>query len=71
MSGPRATLFVLSYIAERYTSPEQRRARFIAGGKLAYSDAGVSAQQVVMKLTYLGAVVDHLDPAQLAWAELG
>ena len=70
LSGPRTTLFVLSYIAEHYTSPEQRHARLIADGKLAYSDAGVSAHQVVMKLMYLGAVIDQLDLPQLSWAEL-
>ncbi len=70
LSGPRTTLFVLSYISEHYTSPEQRHARFVADGKLTYNDMGVSAHQVVMKLLYLGAVIDQLDLPQLAWAEL-
>ena len=70
LAGPRTTLFVLSYIAEHYQTPEQRHARFISEGKLSYSDHGVSAHQVMMKLLYLGAVVDQLDLPQLSWCEL-
>ena len=70
LSGPRTVLFVLSYIAEHYQTPEQRHTRFMTDGKLNYNDVGVSAHQVVMKLLYLGAVYDQLDLPQLAWAEL-
>lgn len=71
LAGPRTCLFVLSFIGEHYCStPEQRHARFIAEGKLNYQDAGVAAHQVIMKLLYLGAVVDQLDLPQFAWAEL-
>ena len=70
LAGPRTTLFVLPYIAEHYQTPEQRHARFVSDGKLAYSDHGVSAHQVVMKILYLATVVDQLDLPQLAWAEL-
>ncbi len=35
-----------------------------------YSDAGVSAHQVAMKLMYMGAVIDQLDLPLLSWAEL-
>ncbi len=70
LSGPRTCLFVLAYIAEHYQTPEQRHARFISDGKLNHTDNGVQAHQVVMKLLYLGAVVDQLDLPQLAWAEL-
>ena len=63
-------MLALSYIAEHYQTPEQRHARFISEGKLSYSDHGISAHQVVMKLLYLGAVVDQLDLPQLSWCEL-
>ncbi len=64
-----AGLSALSHTAERCASSEQRHARFVADGKLAYADAGVSERQVVMKLMRLCTVVDQLDLPQLAWAE--
>jgi hypothetical protein len=70
LSGPRTTLWVLTYVAEHFTTPESRHTRFMADGKLTYQDAGAQAHQIVMKLLYLGAVVDQLDLPQLTWAEL-
>ena len=70
MNGPRTVLFVLSFIAEHFQTPEQRHARFVSEGKLQAADPGVGEHQVVMKMLYFGAVYDQLDLAQLAWAEL-
>ena len=70
LSGPRTVLFVLCFIAEHFQAPEQRRARFLADGKLQPTDVGVAEHAVVMKLLYVGAVYDQLDLPRLAWAEL-
>jgi len=63
-------LFCLTHIAEHYSTPEQRHARFKAEGKLSDGDVGVSEHAVFMKMLYFGAVYDQLDLPQLAWAEL-
>jgi len=70
LSGPRTVLWVLAFIAEHYSTPEHRHSRFITDGKLAYSDAGVTAHQVIMKLLYLAAVVDQVNLGEMSWAEL-
>ena len=70
LNGPRTTMFVLSFIAEHFQTPENRHARFIADGRLQAHDPGVADHAVAMKLLYFGAVYDQLDLPQLAWAEL-
>ena len=70
LTGPRTVLFVLTFIAEHFQTPEQRHARFVADGKLQPTDVGVSDHQVVMKMLHYGAVYDQLDLPQMAWAEL-
>ena len=52
LTGPRTVLFVLTFIAEHFQTPEQRHARFVADGKLQPTDVGVSDHQVVMKMLH-------------------
>ena len=68
--GPRTALFCLTFIAEHFTSPEQRHARFLSDGKLQAHDAGIAQHAILMKMLYFATVYDQLDLPQLAWGEL-
>lgn len=61
LTGPRTTLFVLSFIAEHCGTPEQRHARFVLDGRLQAHDAGVQDHLIAMKVLYFGAVYDQLE----------
>ena len=67
LTGPRTCLFVITFIAEHNSTPEQRRVRFCTEGRLQQTDPGAAEHGVLLKILQLGASYDQCDLPQLAW----